>query len=264
MAIEVFNRHENKYLINEKIINQLQARIADQMELDAYNKKHETYTITNLYYDTDDSQLIRVSLQKPRYKEKLRLRGYGVPGLDDKVYVEIKKKVSGLVNKRRSAVRLADAYKFLESGILPEPQPFHNRQVLREVACILEHYDLKPSLYLAYDRRAYASTCCDLRISFDCNIRSRRVGLRLEAGDHGVQLLPDDSWLMEIKTANCMPIWLPRLLSEYKVYPVSFSKYGRVYQQQLASRAAAQIIFMPSVLTQMDTSEPMKRGYMNA
>ena len=120
MAIEVFNRHENKYLVDGQILARLQTVIADHMDLDPYNKKNPTYTITNIYYDTDDSYLIRTSLQKPRYKEKLRLRGYGVPGLDDKVYVEIKKKFSGVVNKRRSAMILADAYDFLQTGKLPE------------------------------------------------------------------------------------------------------------------------------------------------
>lgn len=233
MAIEVFNRHENKYLIDEATMERLQNDLFSHMVLDQYNQKFPTYTITNIYYDTDDSFLIRTSLQKPRYKEKLRLRGYGVPGFDDRVYVEIKKKVNGLVNKRRSAMKLTEAYDFLASGQLPEPQPMHNRQVLREITYLLSQHELKPRLYLAYDRRAYIGQDePDLRVSFDCNIRCRRENIRLEAGDFGDPLLPAGYWLMEIKTAQGIPFWLSRLLSERHIFPVSFSKYGFEYTQQ--------------------------------
>lgn len=234
MAIEVFNRFENKYMLDTDTFEKLQGRLSEHMRLDAYNEERETYTITNLYYDTPDSHLIRASLGKPRYKEKLRLRAYGVPEPGAKVYVEIKKKVSGLVNKRRSALKLEEAYAFLRSGELPEKQPWQNYQVLREIDYLLQSHKLHPMLYLAYDRRAYFGTGqSDLRISFDRNIRTRRYDLALEAGDYGVPLLEPDQWLMEIKVAMSIPIWLCRLLSDYQIYPTSFSKYGREYQQTL-------------------------------
>lgn len=242
MAIEVFNRYENKYLVDDAGMERLQLTLKDRMILDPYNEKKPAYAISNLYYDTDDSFLIRTSLQKPTYKEKLRLRAYGVPGLQDKVFVEIKKKVCGVVNKRRSAMLLADAYAFLETGILPDPQPLNNRQVLREIAYFLNQHDLKPMLYLTYDRRAYFGMDePGLRISFDCNIRTRRSDLRLEAGDHGELLLPAGQWLMEIKTARGIPFWLSRLLAEQRIYPVSFSKYGREYHQRSVQLALERI-----------------------
>ncbi|MEA4887870.1 MAG: polyphosphate polymerase domain-containing protein [Clostridiaceae bacterium] len=240
MAIEVFNRHEKKYLIDEKILTSLQSRIAGYMEPDAYNRSGRTYTIANIYYDTDDSHLIHASLQGPRYKEKLRLRSYGVPRADDKVYLEIKKKFSGLVNKRRSALRLSQAYEFIRTGVLPEPDAAQNRQVLQEIAYLLQEYPLKPKLYLAYDRLAYFDqNDRSLRISFDTGIRTRRTDLALEAGDYGTPLLKKGLWLMEIKIFQSMPIWLARLLSEYQVYPTSFSKYGAEYQHLLLEDAEA-------------------------
>jgi SPX domain protein involved in polyphosphate accumulation len=237
MAIEVFNRYENKYLLDEQTTRLLQTRIAEHMELDAYNHEGQTYAISNLYFDTTDSQLIRNSLQKPSYKEKLRLRAYGVPRPDEQVYLEIKKKYRGLVNKRRSKIALADAYQFVASGQLPPELAYQNRQVLHEIAYMLQTHDLQPQLYLAYDRRAYFA-CHDrsLRISFDTNIRCRRTDLRLEAGDWGEALLDSGQWLMEIKVANNMPFWLARTLSELEVLPVSFSKYGTEYSQQLVDR----------------------------
>ncbi len=232
MAIEVFNRYENKYMLDEEMFEKIQKGIADYMEPDPYNKLHGSYTISNIYYDTEDSRLIRNSLSKPKYKEKLRLRAYGVPEMESRVYIEIKKKFRGLVNKRRSALQLDEAYRFIETGILPEAHDGQNRQVLREIAYILQTNELLPALYLAYDRCAYFGQGNeDLRISFDKNIRTRRHDLRLEQGDFGEPLLADGQWLMEVKSAESIPVWLCRLLSEHQIYPISFSKYGTEYKQ---------------------------------
>ena len=145
------------------------------MELDEYNKNHPFYTICNIYYDTEDNHLIRHSLSKPKYKEKLRLRGYGVPKQEDKVYLEIKKKVNGLVNKRRTKLVLSEAYEFAETRVKPEYKSYMNRQVLNEIDYILKLYKPVPKLYLAYDRKAFFGiNNRDLRVTFDTNIRSRR------------------------------------------------------------------------------------------
>lgn len=242
MAIEVFNRHEIKYILDTPTYRAIERQLAERMTLDPYlSADQSSYRVANLYFDTDDNYLIHRSLQKPRYKEKLRLRGYGVPGPEDKVYLEIKKKISGAVNKRRSAIRLSQAVEFIRTGRLPEPEDGQNRQVLHEIAYLLQEYDLKPKLYLAYDRRAYfGREEADLRVSFDSNIRTRRYDLALDKGDHGEQLLPDGLWLMEIKVARSMPFWLARLLSELQIYPTSFSKYGFEYLKMTGSQARDQ------------------------
>lgn len=243
MAVEVFNRYEQKYMLDADVYEKMQERLAVYMELDEYNKHQRAYTISNLYYDTPDHYLIRTSLQKPKYKEKLRLRAYGVPDLEAKVYVEIKKKFAGLVNKRRSSLKLNEAYSFLETGCLPEAKPYHNRQVLHEISYMLETHDLSPALYLAYDRIAYFGVDeRELRVSFDCNIRTRRYDLRLESGDYGSLLLDQNQYLMEIKSPHSIPMWLSRLLSEYSLYPKSFSKYGVEYTNEI-KREAPRMIF---------------------
>ncbi|MDR3310822.1 MAG: polyphosphate polymerase domain-containing protein [Oscillospiraceae bacterium] len=238
MAIEVFNRYENKYLIGEKTFARIRERLSGYMELDAYNRQHETYQIANLYYDTEDNHLIRTSLAKPAYREKVRLRAYGTPDGDSVVYAEIKKKVRGLVNKRRTAMKLSAAYGFLESGEPPEPEPGMNRQVAAELEYILATRKLVPAAYISYDRLAYFGEG-DLRVSFDANIRSRRTDLRLESGAYGGELLGTGERLLEIKTSRAFPLWLCGLLSENKVYPASFSKYGAEYKSLLRGKAAA-------------------------
>lgn len=234
MAIEVFNRKESKFLINKDIYSEIQDRLLEYMELDKYNKTHEFYTISNIYYDTEDNYLIRNSLSKPKYKEKLRLRAYGLPKGDEKVYLEIKKKVCGVVNKRRTTLRLGEAYDFLKTGIKPELKNYMNKQVINEIEYILKLYDLSPKLYLAYDRKAmFGINNPDLRITFDTNIRTRRYDLKLECGDYGENLLEEGQWLMEVKAEKSIPLWLSKLLSEYKIISTSFSKYGEEYKRML-------------------------------
>ncbi|AEI39380.1 polyphosphate polymerase domain-containing protein [Paenibacillus mucilaginosus] len=230
MAIEVFNRYENKYLLDETGFRRIHDRLLEYMELDEYNRKHTFYSISNIYFDTKDHALIRHSISKPKYKEKLRLRAYGVPEPGAKVYLELKKKVHGLVNKRRTALRTDEAYDFVRTGVKPELASYMNKQVLSEIEYFVGRYALEPKVYLAYDRIAmFSKESRDLRVTFDCNIRSRRHDLMLESGDHGETLLEDGRWLMEVKAEKTVPVWLARLLSEHRMFRTSFSKYGSEY-----------------------------------
>ncbi|KWX86764.1 molecular chaperone [Paenibacillus riograndensis] len=234
MAIEVFNRYENKYLLDHAAYRKLYNDLLEYMEPDDYNKQHEFYSITNLYYDTAHDSLIRSSLAKPKYKEKLRLRAYGVPDQDTKVYLEIKKKVFGLVNKRRTSLKLQEAYDFVATGVEPEYREYMNKQVIEEIKYFLSRYDLMPKVYLSYERKAlFCKNNRDLRITFDTNIRSRRYDLKLEHGTHGEYLMPQGQWLMEVKAEKTIPVWLAKMLSEHRMYRTSFSKYGNEYKKML-------------------------------
>ncbi|MDR0859046.1 MAG: polyphosphate polymerase domain-containing protein [Oscillospiraceae bacterium] len=237
MAIDVFSRYENKYKLNGRMFRKVQAAIADNMEADKFNRGGEMYTIRNIYYDAPDFSLIRRSLSKPLYKEKVRLRAYGEVDEKSDVFVEIKKKFSGLVSKRRSLLKLGEAYDFLRDGTLPQIQEYMNAQVLREAQYIIEREKLRPALYLAYERFAYFGLGHhDLRVSFDADIRTRRENVRFEYGDYGEPLLEADTWLMEIKVASSIPVWLCRVLSENGIVPLSFSKYGAEYTKALVNK----------------------------
>lgn len=234
MAIEVFNRYENKYLFDDAAYQKLYNALLEYMEPDAHNKQQEFYTITNLYYDTEYDSLIRNSLSKPKYKEKLRLRAYGIPNEDTKVYLEIKKKVFGLVNKRRTSLKLKEAYDFVATGVEPELKDYMNKQVIEEIKYFLTRYDLQPKVYLSYERKAmFCKNNRDLRITFDTNIRSRRYDLKMEYGTYGEPLLEPGLWLMEVKAEKTIPVWLAKMLSEHKMYRTSFSKYGNEYKKML-------------------------------
>ena len=239
MAREVFNRYERKFVLRQVDAEALEHRLIEFMNPDPHCGQDGSYTISNIYYDTRDSTLIRASLAKPVYKEKLRLRAYGVPALDSRVFLEIKKKLRGRVNKRRTTLRLDDAYEFVTSRIRPEAGEGANEQIIREIDYFLASHELVPQLYLAYDRRAFAGDGdSDLRITFDANIRTRRTDLRLESGDHGRRVLDSDQVIMEIKTPRNLPLWLGRMLSEQGIFRRSFSKYGAEYRSRVAERAA--------------------------
>ena len=147
MAQEVFKRYEKKYMLTREQYNQLMSSLITKMCPDSYGK----HTICNIYFDTPDYQLIRTSLDKPVYKEKIRLRSYGVPKEDDTVFLELKKKYDGVVYKRRVPMTLREARNYLYKGIKPEK----GSQILREIDYAYQFYQTKPMVYLAYERIAF-------------------------------------------------------------------------------------------------------------
>lgn len=232
MTRDIFNRYEQKYLINEQQKRDLCLLLDHKMLPDACNVDGQTYPITNIYCDDADFSLIRQSLLRPKYKEKLRLRSYGVARPDDLIYIEIKKKFQGKVNKRRTKIQLQDALRLLQTrGSSMPKSDCCDLFVLDEVCTMLSRFELKPAWFIAYDRLAYAAAdSSGLRVSFDQNIRWRSDQLDLTTGDFGRQLLGHDQWLLEIKTPLSIPVWLTDHLTKCKIYPARFSKYGRSFQ----------------------------------
>ena len=231
MAIEVFNRCEIKYMLSDEQKDALLSVIGEYMDSDPFNKDGKTYSICNLYLDTESDELIRKSLEKPVFKEKIRLRSYGTVQLGDTVYLESKKKFDSVVNKRRTPFILSDAYDYFESGTLPQ-NPRTNHQVMREIDYIMHFYPLKPKVYISYDRWAFFEKGnSDFRLTIDTNIQTRREDLRLDSPVYGTQLLQPGEWLMEAKAFKAFPLWFVRFLSGRKIFNTSFSKYGTEYKR---------------------------------
>lgn len=226
MVQNVFQRVEKKYVLTEKQYHQIMVALKPYMNVDEYG----LHTIGNIYYDTKEDTLIRNSIEKPPYKEKLRLRSYGVPSLSDVVFLEIKKKVQGIVNKRRISLPLIEAYQYVETGKLFYPRT----QIHREIDTFMKRYSLTPKVYIAYDRIAlYAKVNSEFRVTFDQKIRSRTENLFLESGCWGDLLLGHGERIMEVKVMGAMPLWFVHILSELEIYSSSFSKYGSVYTKQI-------------------------------
>ncbi len=233
MAISAFKRYESKFILDSSQYNLVLPALMEQMQPDQNCRDGSGYIINNIYYDTEDSRIIRHSLAKPYYKEKLRLRCYGGPaGPDSQVFLEIKKKIDGMVNKRRVELTLDQAQQFLNHGVYPGSPDYMQRQVLKEIGCFLQRNEVKPVTYISYKRTAlFGLNQPDLRITLDSDIITRREQLSLSVPRFGECLLPPGHHLMEVKVAHALPFWLAHLLAEHQVYPASYSKYGREYSQ---------------------------------
>lgn len=235
VAVEVFNRYEKKYMISDKTYHIIKPFLDKHMEADEHSQGSDFYTICNIYYDTEDNEIIRKSIERPLYKEKLRLRSYGIMGQQDKVYLEIKKKFEGCVNKRRTSIILEDAYRYLERKQKPEIKGSMDGQILSEIDYLVQRYPtLHPVVFLSYDRKAmFDREDKNFRITFDHNILTRRYDLGLHYGIYGDQLLQGDQWIMEAKINRAAPLWFAELLSQYRIFPVTFSKYGTEYTKHI-------------------------------
>ena len=222
-----FQRVEQKYVLSEEEYKKLFNKIKKHIEKDKYYKS----TICNIYFDNNSNELIVNSLEKPLYKEKVRIRSYNTPNIDDAVFLELKGKYNGVVFKRRVKVKLEDIYNYIESGITPNVD---NKQIMKEIDYVIKRYDLVPKLFLAYDRLSYCDkNNSNFRITFDTNLRSRKDDLRLELGDSGNLFRKKNFYIMELKSLSSIPIWFINILSELKIYPKSFSKYGNIYSKEM-------------------------------
>ncbi len=239
MAMATFKRYECKSILDEVQYHALILELNDHMRPDDYCRRNRHYTINNIYFDTPDFQIIRHSLSKPFYKEKLRLRSYGGPAQPDQlVFLELKKKMRGIVNKRRAALQLGDAYAYLESGRRPAHMDYVDNQVLNEIDFFQAQHPVRPAAYISYQRTAwFGREDSEFRITIDQDILTRWEDLSLESGRLGTSLLKPGQRLLEIKTCRAVPLWLASLMSNHRIYPTSFSKYGEMYKtRQLGIR----------------------------
>ena len=224
---ESFARVETKYLLT---LFQTAAMETGLMRLGFEKADFGSPRVQSLYYDTADHALIRASLERPAYKEKLRLRAYGVPGDLTQSFVEIKKKFDGVVYKRRTEMPLREATEALLRGRMPEK----TGQVGREIQWMLRRYSLQPAAVISYDRDAwFCREQPGVRITFDRCLTFRDREPDLNSGMIGIPLLPADRRLMEIKTNGVYPLWLIRLLQETGARRIHFSKYGLAYQRYI-------------------------------
>lgn len=227
MAIQyTFARMEKKYFLTPQQYRRLLPALEAHTRPDEFGPS----TVYSLYCDTEDYGLIRHSEGKPVYKEKLRLRSYGVPGETDSVFLELKKKYKGVVYKRRVSLPLGEARTYLETG----QWPGGDSQIFREIDWFILANHPRPKALIACDRTALVGReepC--LRFTFDRRIRWRETDLDLAAGGKEMQVLEPDLILMEVKVPGAVPLWLSHLLSQLQIFPTTFSKYGACYKNYL-------------------------------
>ena len=230
--IVVMKRYERKYLLSAEQTEYLVKRLEGHMKLDQYGRT----SIASLYYDTPNYRLIRASVEKPPFKEKIRLRSYGLATPESPVFLELKRKAYGIVYKRRvqSTIPLVDKF-FAGSGDICAPG-----QINREITYFRDYYQtLVPACLIIYDREAYFEPGGDLRLTIDYNPRYRTDHLDLTYSMDGLPLRPPGHTILEVKVQEAMPLWLTHILDEGKIYKNSFSKYGEAFRQQLINAQTA-------------------------
>lgn len=225
-----FKRYELKYLLARREKEEIMKAMRPYMKLDSYGRA----TIRNIYFDTDTFLLIRRSLEKPVYKEKLRIRSYKPVHTTEPVFVEIKKKYNSVVYKRRLQLPEQEVMDCFRKGI---PLPVHS-QIGAEIQYFHDYYkNLNPTVFLSYEREAwYSLDGSDFRVTFDENILYRREDFSLGSKIYGIPLIESYQTLMEIKTSGGIPLWMGQALTRNHLYKTSFSKYGSAYQHILAEQ----------------------------
>jgi len=228
-VIAVMQRYEIKYLLNKKQVEFLVEKLRDYMEVDKYGMT----SIASLYYDTPNHRLIRESLDGNNFKEKIRLRSYGLNNPGKPVYLELKRKADGIVYKRRVETSVDDVKKFINY----ENDNLSDGQIAKEIRYFRNYYEsLIPSCLIIYDRVAYFQRNGDLRLTIDFNPRYRLDNLNLSTSMDGIPLLNDGDAILEIKVQESIPLWLTSILDEGRIYKGSFSKYGEAYKRAIIGK----------------------------
>jgi len=231
----VFKRYELKFLLNDQQKASVLEAIQPYMALDKYGRT----TIRNIYFDTENYRLIRHSIDKPAYKEKLRLRSYEQATVEDPIFVELKKKYQSVVYKRRITIPQTQALPWI-CGQRPCPL---NSQIAREIDYFIRFYQtLQPKVFLSYEREAYYSKDkSDFRVTFDDTILCRQEDLSMDSQIYGTPILPPGMTLMEIKCSSGIPLWMTHILTKHHIYKTSFSKYGTAYQTLIFPQSTQEV-----------------------
>ena len=259
-------RKEIKFMLSLEQYEALLVEVKKYMDPDKFCIGGKDYGIYNLYYDTPDDYLIRTSLEKPKYKEKLRLRSYYSPAApSDKVFLEIKKKVNGIVTKRRVTMTLAESDAYMLQRQKPvDLQKYLQKQIFAELDVFLNTYPVAPKQYISYQRSAwFGKDDPDFRLTFDRDITERRYDLSLGLPSYGAKIISPDQRLMEVKIAGAMPLWLSQALSRLKIYKISFSKYGTAYSRYIRNKLYVQRHFPEETPAATATVRPIIRQTIN-
>lgn len=231
----VFQRYEKKFILTKSQYDQILISIQRKMKPDPYCKDGKTYHLRNIYFDTIDHQLISMSLLKPDFKEKLRIRKYGIQGDGTNiVFLEVKRKIQGVVTKRRASLSLAEIDAFMTDGLMPNRDNYFDQQILKELQYMTQIYALKKAVFIEYDRLAFFDKVDpEFRVTFDQHIFTRYDNFDFESKVKGIPLLAQDTILMEVKVGEAMPLWFAKALAKQNIYLNTFSKYGKAYEYRL-------------------------------
>ncbi len=217
-----FQRYEKKFHLHKETYQSMLEELHGHIVEDDYH----SYTISNVYYDNEDNKIIRHSISKPVFKQKLRIRSYD----NENLFFEIKKKYRSQVFKRRVVIKADDYYNNDFSKVA-------DKQTLSEIEYFIEYHKVFPKVALKYSRVAYKGIEDEnLRITFDSQLKYSTTNLDIRQKDNTLKDELDGSYIMEIKVEGAVPVWLSMILDKLKIYSTPFSKYGYCYKKYLSTQ----------------------------
>lgn len=228
MTQEIINRQEYKYIVTRETYYKLVESLKRKLQADTHGNSEGLYTVFSLYYDTENDGFFHETINDHPFRQKLRLRSYQSLRPNCLAFLEIKKKYRKFVNKRRIPLNLEGALSLLNGERSVDYfKPFDlNHQIIQEIIFLRDYYSLRAKVMVHYQRQAFiGSDDSNLRVTFDWDLRKWDVPFSLEEMSNGDQFFPNGYLVLEVKTSNCLPLWLSRLLSDLHCYKQRYSKY---------------------------------------
>lgn len=222
-----FKRKETKYIVEKATLALLLEELSAYMEADEY----ATSTITNIYFDNDQFDMIQDSLAKKNGREKIRMRVYDAhPTATSQAFLEIKKKENKVGFKYRLTSNPVSVTNYIEKGMADVT--ITDEKVTSELEILRQRYGaIKPKMYIYYDRVSFKGLVDrQIRLTIDHHLLYRAVDVAANKGKFGHHLLDPSKVIMEIKVPDQVPDWLQNLLDKYRIEKQSFSKYGNAYK----------------------------------
>ena len=241
-SINIFKRQELKFILTDEQVAAMNTLFNNHLQPDTYSD----YLVQSIYFDTENWDIIRASIEKPIYKEKMRLRCYGIPGQNSTMFLELKKKYRGVVHKRRISFPVEELSRRTAREIAATSTSITGRELNKH----FETYPVSEKVHISYRRKAY-SDGNDLRITCDTDLKFRTNELDYQNPNDGLDIISKTLTIMEIKTLGGMPMWLAQALSKLRIFPTSFSKYGVGYKKhilQLEDGGIGSWIILPRAL----------------
>lgn len=228
-------RLEYKYLVPTALLEPIRAALRPHVYPDPLGGRDKPgeYTVRSIYYDTLAFDCYHTKLAGLKVRNKFRIRGYNTPGLDPVVYLEIKKRNSGFIDKHRAPVLRRDLKSLLSSRdieryvIASAAMPAAHRDAER----FLYHYvrfALHPAVLVVYDREAVmARLDPSLRITYDTGLRRTLAPSLDDLYDDG-RLGPamHKTFIFELKFFRCaLPGWIRAVIAKFALPRMALSKY---------------------------------------
>ena len=231
-----FKRIETKYIVSKDKLDKLIQDLKEYLVEDDY----PISTISNIYFDTEDFDVLLDDDFGAKRKEKVRMRTYlSHPKADSQVFLEIKTKdQEGIGRKYRLLSTPSSIISFITKGHLDVS--ITDTVVIETVKKLQRDYRfaIKPRMYIYYDRYSLKEKKSiegydynKIRITIDQNLIYRDENVSLFAGNHGAPLLDDSTVIMEIKAPGNKPQWLQDILDKYGLMEHKFSKYSCAYHK---------------------------------